>query len=140
MTHTGPVVLDTNVASQRFKKRPQIDVSVLVGTTAVITFVTYAEMYKWGRVRDWAPRNFARLTLWLDQTPTIYSDRAVASVWGELAASGVKRGRHRPENDTWIAAACLVHDLPLATLNVADFQDFVDHHGLRLFDLGPLGQ
>ena len=40
MTNTGPVVLDTNIASQRFKKRPQIDVSALVGTTPIITFVT----------------------------------------------------------------------------------------------------
>jgi predicted nucleic acid-binding protein len=35
----------------------------------------------------------------------------------------------------WIAACCLVHDLPLATLNLKDFEDFEDfaeHHGLRL--------
>lgn len=33
-------------------------------------------------------------------------------------------------NDTWIAACCLVYDLPLATLNVKDFADFAEHHGL----------
>jgi predicted nucleic acid-binding protein len=32
----------------------------------------------------------------------------------------------------WIAACCLVHDLPLATLNIKDFEDFAEHHGLRL--------
>jgi predicted nucleic acid-binding protein len=35
-------------------------------------------------------------------------------------------------NDTWIAACCLVEGLPLATHNVKDYADFVDHHGLSL--------
>jgi predicted nucleic acid-binding protein len=32
----------------------------------------------------------------------------------------------------WIAACCLAHQVPLATLNVKDYQDFTEHHGLRL--------
>lgn len=132
---TSSVVLDTNVASQRYKKRPQIDVSSLVGVTAVISFVTYAEMYKWAKVRDWAPHNFSQLIRWLNETPTLESNTAVSAMWGELAAAGAKCGRSCPENDTWIAACCLVHDLPLATLNVRDFQYFVDNHGLRLLDI-----
>lgn len=38
----------------------------------------------------------------------------------------------RPQNDTWIAACCLIYDLPLATLNAKDFKDFVEHEGLTL--------
>ena len=49
-----------------------------------------------------------------------------------LAAEAMKRGRPRPMNDMWIAAACLTHGLPLATLNVKDFVDFKAHHGLEL--------
>jgi len=41
-------------------------------------------------------------------------------------------GRPRPQNDTWIAATCLVYGLPLATLNAKDFVDYVDHDGLTL--------
>lgn len=36
-----------------------------------------------------------------------------------------------PVNDSWIAACCLSHDVPLATLNTKDFADFVQHDGLR---------
>jgi toxin FitB len=39
---------------------------------------------------------------------------------------------HGRSNDTWIAACCLTFDLPRATLNLGDFQDFVDHEGLVL--------
>jgi toxin FitB len=35
-------------------------------------------------------------------------------------------------NDTWIAACCLVDDLPLATFNIKDFADFAEHEGLTL--------
>jgi predicted nucleic acid-binding protein len=32
----------------------------------------------------------------------------------------------------WIGACCLTHDLPLATLNVKDYLDFAEYHGLRV--------
>jgi len=56
----------------------------------------------------------------------------VARRWGELAGYATRRGRPRPVNDTWIAACCLTFGLPLVTLNLHDFYDFVDHEGLVL--------
>ncbi|HEY9474482.1 MAG TPA: hypothetical protein VIS06_11620 [Mycobacteriales bacterium] len=56
----------------------------------------------------------------------------IARRWGLLSAAAVRRGRPRPDNDTWIAACCLVEGLPLATQNVKDFKDFADHEGLVL--------
>ena len=53
--------------------------------------------------------------------------------WGELQAFAQLRGRPRPVNDRWIAAACLVRELPLATFNVKDFADFAAHEGLDLY-------
>jgi predicted nucleic acid-binding protein len=32
----------------------------------------------------------------------------------------------------WIAACRLTYDLPLATLNLKDFEDFRTFHGLRI--------
>lgn len=40
-------------------------------------------------------------------------------------------------NDTWIAACCLIRNLPLATLNLKDFRDFADHDGLVVIGSGP---
>jgi toxin FitB len=37
-----------------------------------------------------------------------------------------------PVNDSWIAASCLAHGLPLATLNSKEFHDLADHEGLTL--------
>jgi predicted nucleic acid-binding protein len=41
-------------------------------------------------------------------------------------------GRARPVNDSWIAACCLAHGLPLATFNMKDFADFAGNDGLAL--------
>jgi predicted nucleic acid-binding protein len=32
----------------------------------------------------------------------------------------------------WIAACCLTHGISLATLNLKDYEDFNQHHGLRI--------
>jgi predicted nucleic acid-binding protein len=64
--------------------------------------------------------------------PTLPYTDAVARLWGEISAHATRRGPRRPQNDTWIAAACLAYDLPLATLNVKDFRDFAEHEGLTL--------
>jgi toxin FitB len=61
-------------------------------------------------------------------------DEAVSVTWGHLQARAQRRGRPRPVNDAWIAACCLVDDLPLATFNAKDFADFAQHEGLRLLD------
>jgi predicted nucleic acid-binding protein len=69
---------------------------------------------------------------WLSNKPIIPASRQIAVTWGDLSAAAIQRGRPRPVNDTWIAACCLAYDVPLATLNLKDFEDFAEHHGLRL--------
>ena len=47
-------------------------------------------------------------------------DKHVATRWDEIQACAQLRGRPRPANDSWIAACCLVRQLPLATFNIND--------------------
>lgn len=67
----------------------------------------------------------------LSQLVVLPYDLRVAARWGELQAYAQLRGRPRPANDTWIAACCLVRELPLATFNLKDFTDFAEHEGLE---------
>jgi hypothetical protein len=43
----------------------------------------------------------------------------------------------RPVNHTGVAASGLAYRYPLATLNLKDFKDFAEHHGLRLLEPSP---
>ncbi len=127
------VVLDTDVASLIFRGRvPSALLAKLAGTPTCITFVTFAEMTQWAVQRQWGPANRERLTRWLAGLVVLPGSEAVAHVWGEISAYARLRGRPRPQNDTWIAAACLIYELPLATLNVKDFLDFTEHEGLSI--------
>ena len=69
---------------------------------------------------------------WLSRVPKVWCDETVARTWGRLSAETRRAGRPRPVNDMWHAARCIAAGLPLATLNVKDYQDFADHHGLQL--------
>jgi predicted nucleic acid-binding protein len=127
------IILDTDVASLTIKQQlPPALVRHVIGAKAGITFVTLGELTRGATLRRWGATRRAELDAWLRARPTLpYSDE-VARKWGEISAYATRRGRPRPSNDTWIAACCLVYDLPLATLNTKDFEDFAEHEGLML--------
>ncbi|SQE00860.1 type II toxin-antitoxin system VapC family toxin [Parafrankia sp. Ea1.12] len=128
-----PVVLDTDVASLSHKRRLSGPVATrLIGRRPLITFVTFGELTKWTDLRDWGSRRRQELADWLSGIPVLPGDEAVAATWGKLSAAATRAGQPRPVNDMWIAACCLTHNLPLATLNLKDYMYFRDHHGLRI--------
>jgi len=129
-------VLDTDVASLSYKGRlPAPLAARLVGQEICVTFVTIGELARWAEKRHWGTRARTELVAWLGRRVVLPYDERVAWKWGELSVTAEQRGRPRPINDTWIAACCLVADLPLATLNLKDFKDFVEHDGLRILGL-----
>jgi predicted nucleic acid-binding protein len=127
------VVLDTDVASHILRGRDFGPLRTrLTGQTWCISFVTLGELTKWTVLRSWGPRKLATLATWRHGVVTLpYSER-VAITWGELQARSERRGRPRPVNDPWIAACRIVRGHPLATLNVKDYADLVEHEGLQL--------
>jgi predicted nucleic acid-binding protein len=128
-----PVILDTDVASLSHKRKLAGPLATrLIGRRPLITFVTFGELTKWAEIRHWGNRNRQALADWLSGVPVLPGDEPVAATWGRLSAAAVQRGRPRPVNDMWVAACCLTYDLPLATLNIKDYQDFQAHHGLRI--------
>ena len=127
------VVIDTDVASFLQKDRaPEWVHEAIRGARIWLTFVTVGELSKWAVVRRWGDTRRDRLDLWVARRPVIPYDREIAGRWGELAGTAQLRGRPRPQNDTWIAACCVRHEVPLVTLNSADFKDFADNNGLIL--------
>jgi toxin FitB len=127
------VILDTDVSSLSLKHRlPSTVLTRLVGKQACITFVTLGELSQWAELRRWGRGNRDALENWLGGVIVLPYSNDVASTWGRISAAAIQRGRARPANDTWIAACALTYGLPLATLNVKDFEDFAEHDGLQL--------
>jgi predicted nucleic acid-binding protein len=80
----------------------------------------------------WGLRRWTELSDWLGHVVILPIDLRVSYTGGQLASGAQHRGRPRPVNDMWIAAVSLAHGIPLATRNVKDYTDFVEHHGLVL--------
>lgn len=129
------VALDTDVASKLLKGQLPARLLVQLAPFApCITFVTLGELTEWAIARSWGRRTVEVLESWIATVPVLgYDD--VARTWGRLSAETRRAGRPRPVNDMWDAACCLVEGLPLATMNIKDYQDFVDHHGLTVLDV-----
>lgn len=129
------VVVDTDVASVLLRRRLT---DPLAGRLAehvlAVTFVTVGELTKWTLVRQWGPQRVEDMRDFIARLVVLPYDQGVAARWGELQAYAQLRGRPRPTNDSWIAACCLVRDLPLATFNGKDFADFREHEGLQLIE------
>ncbi|MCB9050781.1 MAG: type II toxin-antitoxin system VapC family toxin [Lewinellaceae bacterium] len=56
---------------------------------------------------------------------------AIADTYSEVRKKLKDKGRPIPENDIWIAATCIVYDIPLATRD----QHFKEVDGLELFSI-----
>jgi toxin FitB len=126
------VVLDTDVASALLRRRASAPLlRTLNGAIPAVTFVTIGELTKWTLVRHWGPIRRDQVRTFLDAMVTLPYDSRVAARWGEIQAYAQLRGRPRPANDSWIAACCLVRDVPLVTFNTKDYIDFVEHEGLQ---------
>lgn len=127
------IVLDTDVASRIIKRTlPATLAPALVGRQGVVSFVTIGELTKWINVRDLGERRRSVINSWIDAQQVLGGGPEVARKWGEITAFAQLRGRPRPSNDSWIAAVCLTYDLPLATLNIKDFDDFAENEGLEI--------
>jgi predicted nucleic acid-binding protein len=127
------VVVDTDVASTLLRRRTSDTLArQLASHTIAITFVTHGELTKWTLVRRWGPRSLETMRTFLAALVVLPYDQHVANRWGEIQAYAQLRGRPRPANDSWIAACCLVRQLPLATFNIKDCADFAEYEGLEL--------
>ncbi len=127
------VILDTDVSSLSLKHRlPSRVLTRIVGKQPCVTFVTLGELTQWAELRQWGRRNRDALEHWLGGVIILPYSEDVARTWGRISAAAIRRGRARPANDTWIAACALTYGLPLATLNIKDFEDFAEHDGLNL--------
>jgi predicted nucleic acid-binding protein len=128
-----PAVLDTDVASLLHKDTLAGPLATrLIGREPLITFVTFGELAMWAEIRNWGQRRREELTGWLSRLAVLPGEEAVAAIRGRLSAAAIRRGRPRPVNDMWIAACCLTQGITLASLNLRDYEDFNQHHGLHI--------
>lgn len=110
----GKFLLDTNVIIAFFSGEKRvldriINAEVLVSSTAL------GELYYGARKSAHVTDNLNRVEQFSAAIQVLSCDAITASVYGEVRDRLRSKGRPIPENDVWIAAIAIQHDLTLAT-------------------------
>lgn len=134
------VLLDTNVVSYLLREadtraglyRPHIQ-----NRTAVISFVTVGELYYWAERRKWGAVRMRSMEERINDAIILPYDLEICRVYARLK-NGLKTpsGSHRlvGDNDLWIAACAVRHDMPLVTHNRRHFEGIP---GINLISEAP---
>jgi len=125
------VLVDTNVliyVSQRAERGWRYS-RRLGGSVILVPFVAVAELLlNARRTRS----RFLTEQYWRERLASlavVWPNEGTCELWAQLMASSQALGAPREDNDIWIAACALQHDLPLMTHNPRHFEHI---EGLRL--------
>ena len=123
----GKVLLDTNVIIAFFSDEKAVTQHVSQSELFVSTTVL-GELHYGARKSAHSAANQARIEEFASSVSVLNSDAETARRYGEIKDRLRSKGRPIPENDIWIAACAMQHDLPLATRD----DHFKDVDGLRI--------
>lgn len=87
----------------------------------MISFMTEAELERWGLQARWGDARLARLRDFLAEFLIVPSSRSLSRKWAATMVQAQSLGRRMETADAWIAATSLLYDAPLATNNPSDY-------------------
>jgi tRNA(fMet)-specific endonuclease VapC len=119
------VVVDTCVLSYLYRGHSLAENyrSHLEGNTAVISFVTLAELYYGTLKNNWGEQRRADLMAHVARGYVLYPfNRPLCEQWAVVRDRTRRAGRQIKRNDSWIAATALLYGIPLVTNNRSDFE------------------
>jgi len=112
----GSVLLDSTVAIDHLRNRnAQLAGHLQSGCTLFLPLTALGELYA-GAERSAQPaKTHAVVSTLLQSVSVLYCDEITATHYGRIYAQLARAGTPIPQNDIWIAALAMEHNLPLAT-------------------------
>ncbi len=111
------ILVDTNVLSYRYGKRPDFEIyrPYLIGKIPAISFVSYGEALRGARCANWSEARVSDLENHLKSYLLIPGDIQLVRAYAKTQAACKFAGVGIGDNDCWIAATALLHHIPLLT-------------------------
>ena len=125
------LLIDTDVLSCiAWKKPPAMTFEpLLLGKLPFVSFVTVGEMHFGAAKANWGERRISKMEAILGRYTMIPGTYDVAKRYGDVKRAFDKQVG---ENDMWIAATALAHELPIATNNLAHFEPISERFGFGI--------
>lgn len=119
----GPLAIDTDAFSfvHQGRGRHADFVPLISGHPLAMPFPVVAELLVGGIRANLGDRRMTRLRSAIAASVVLPSDARVVEQWARLRARLINQLQGEGINDLWIAACCLVYELPLVTNNLRDF-------------------
>ncbi len=114
----GSYLLDTNIVIALFANDPAIRDYLKSSNLLFVPSIVIGELYFGARKSSRVQENLARVDDFASSNTILGCDIETARHYGALKDHLRKKGRPIPENDLWIAAITVQHDLTLITRDV----------------------
>lgn len=111
----GRFIVDTNVIIDLFANKLEVNRLISNATEIFIPYVVLGELYFGVYKSRRAKENVRRIDNLRSRMTILGADSNTAQVYGKMKALLAKKGKPLPENDIWIGALAMQHDLTLLT-------------------------
>ena len=128
MSISGKRLLDANIVIALIGKEPQIAERLKAAGEVLVPSIVMGELYFGACKSNRVAENLARLDRFAADNVILGVDNQTARRFGEIENRLRRRGRPVPENDIWIAAIAVRHDVILISRD----KHFSEFEGLRL--------
>ena len=112
---SGKYLLDTNIVIATFSQDVAVAVKLSTAAEVFVPSIVIGELYfgayKSTRIQD----NITRTTEFIAANTILVCDVNTAQFYGQIKNALKVKGRPIPENDMWIAAVAMQHDLTLVS-------------------------
>jgi tRNA(fMet)-specific endonuclease VapC len=122
---SGKYLLDTNIIIALFADEAAVKSNLAQAEEVFIPSIAIGELCYGARKSRRSKENLERIDELVANTVSLGCDTETARYYGEVKDKLRLKGRPLPENDIWIAALALQHNLTLVTRD-AHFQE-VEH-------------
>ena len=118
MPANGEVLLDSSVVIPYFKGDPALRASFLASPTLYLPLTVLGELHCGAHLSQNPAKHLAQIQNFLAAVVVLSPGVATAEHYGRIRAQLAQAGTPIPENDIWIAALAMEHQLPLSARDV----------------------
>ena len=115
MNMAGSVLVDTNVVVAYFRGDRIMHPRIAGVSPIYLPWVVLGELHFGAQRAQRRQEQLAYIYGLLTYAAVLFPDQDTTEVYGQVKAELARLGKPIPDNDLWIAAVAMQHDLPLAT-------------------------